>query len=376
MRETAVLVTLACLTSACAFTDVPLTLPTRGLDPTIPGGRGRQVIVVVPFSDARQIRQRCGMQKNGYNMDTADAICQSDPNAWFAQLLADELRASGFSVLDDEAEHRPTALRIEGSLIKIFVEPVIGFWSGSLEADLSVKLRVTTQTGLEAERTFFVKGWKGGAQVLHVAGLPDRVAARDGGDPRRDGERDPRADGPLSAAGTAQHAGSRAGAARGGVAMKGLALGITCLLLPILGGCARHFVVERSAGRIDGERSISTNSDTGWTVRHEPAAPPSAGHSAVYRNVLSKSRAAPLRAEAAKQLGELLADDEESVLGPEHRHEPRESGRQASRPQSVGEDLRCATAGREGWKRIGRAGPGQGLPARPGRDQDHPVAVG
>ena len=165
MRETAVLVTLACLTSACAFTDVPLTLPTRGLDPTIPGGRGRQVIVVVPFSDARQIRQRCGMQKNGYNMDTADAICQSDPNAWFAQLLADELRASGFSVLDDEAEHRPTALRIEGSLIKIFVEPVIGFWSGSLEADLSVKLRATTQTGLEAERTFFVKGWKGGAQV-------------------------------------------------------------------------------------------------------------------------------------------------------------------------------------------------------------------
>jgi len=165
MRETAVLVALTCLASACAFTDVPLTLPTSGLDPTIPGGRGRQVIVVVPFSDERQIRERCGMQKNGYNMDTADAICQSDPNSWFAQLLADELRASGFSVLDDDAEHRPTALRIEGSLIKIFVEPVIGVWSGSLEADLSVKLRVTTQTGLEAERTFFVKGWKGGAQA-------------------------------------------------------------------------------------------------------------------------------------------------------------------------------------------------------------------
>ena len=35
-------------------------------------------------------------------------------------------------------------------------------WTGSLEADLSVKLRVTTQTGLDAERAFFVKGWKGG----------------------------------------------------------------------------------------------------------------------------------------------------------------------------------------------------------------------
>ncbi|HEY8155979.1 MAG TPA: hypothetical protein VII72_17755 [Myxococcota bacterium] len=165
MRETAVLVALGLVASACAFTDVPLTLPTRGLDPTIPGGMGRQVIVVVPFTDEREIRERCGMQKNGYNMDTADAVCQSDPNAWIAQLLADELRATGFRVLDDRAEHRPTALRIEGTLIKIFVEPVIGFWSGSLEADLSVKLRVATQTGLEAERTFFVKGWQGGAQM-------------------------------------------------------------------------------------------------------------------------------------------------------------------------------------------------------------------
>jgi len=53
--------------------------------------------------------------------------------------------------------------------------------------------------------------------------------------------------------------------------MKGLALSVACLALLILGGCARHFVVERNAGRIDGERSISTNSDTQWTVRHEPA---------------------------------------------------------------------------------------------------------
>ncbi len=65
-------------------------------------------------------------------------------------------------MLEPGAETRPGALRLEGSLLKIFVEPVIGAWSGSLEADLSVKLRATSETGLEAERTFFVKGWKGG----------------------------------------------------------------------------------------------------------------------------------------------------------------------------------------------------------------------
>ena len=162
MREIRLLLILASLSSACAFTDIPLTLPTQGLEHTISGGRNRQVIVVVPFSDAREITNRCGMQKNGYNMDTADAVCQSDPNAWIAQLIADELRASGFSVLEEGAEHRPGALHVEGSLLKIFVEPVIGAWTGSLEADLSLKLSATTETGLEAERTFFVKGWKGG----------------------------------------------------------------------------------------------------------------------------------------------------------------------------------------------------------------------
>jgi hypothetical protein len=161
MHRIAALLALGWFSSACAFTNIPLTLPTQGLTPTIPGGKGRQVIVVVPFLDERGI-ERCGMQKNGYNMDTADAVCQSDPDAWLARLLADELRASGFSVLEQTAEHRPGALRIEGSLTKLFVEPVLGAWTGSLEADLEVTLRATTETGLEARRKFFVKGWKGG----------------------------------------------------------------------------------------------------------------------------------------------------------------------------------------------------------------------
>lgn len=153
---------LALLASGCAFTPIPLTLPTRGLEETIPGGRSRQVVVVQPFADQRPVRERCGMQKNGYNMDTAPAVCQSPPDAWIAKLLADELRASGFTVLGPDHPSRPTALRIDGTLLQLFVEPVLGAWSGSLEADLSVKLRATTISGLEAERTFFIKGWKGG----------------------------------------------------------------------------------------------------------------------------------------------------------------------------------------------------------------------
>lgn len=166
-REVVLLVSVALLSSACAFTNISLTLPTKPLASSVPGGNGRQVIVVVPFADQR-LTKRCGMQKNGYNMDTADAVCQADPGTWIAEVLARELRASGFEVLGADAPHKPGALRVEGSLAKLFVEPVIGAWSGSLEADLFVKLRVSSETGLEAERGFFVKGWQAG-QVLSLS---------------------------------------------------------------------------------------------------------------------------------------------------------------------------------------------------------------
>ena len=47
---------------------------------------------------------------------------------------------------------------------------------------------------------------------------------------------------------------------------------ITCCVAPLLlASCSRHFVVERDEGRVDGARSIATNSDTAWTIHTEPA---------------------------------------------------------------------------------------------------------
>lgn len=172
-REFPLLMAVALLSTSCAFGTMKLELPRKGLDKTIRGGNARQVIVVMPFMDRRD-RRRCGMKKNGYNMDTADVVCTTLPTRWFAELLATELRASGFVVLSEEDEHRPGALKIEGELLQLFVEPLIGAWSGSTETDLSVELTATTETGLVAKRTFFVKGWKGGvmaftAQPFHTS---------------------------------------------------------------------------------------------------------------------------------------------------------------------------------------------------------------
>jgi hypothetical protein len=144
--------------AGCALSEVRLKPPPSGLKTPIPGGKQRQVIVTVPFSDAREIKARCGMQKGGYGNETASAVCQGDPAEWIAAFLAGELKASGFTVLPTEDGARDSALRIEGVLLKIFAEPVVGFWSTTVETDLNVRLVATSRTGLRAERTFFVKG--------------------------------------------------------------------------------------------------------------------------------------------------------------------------------------------------------------------------
>lgn len=107
------------------------------------------------------------MQKNGYNMDTADAVCDEQPARWIAELLARELAEAGFRVVRSSED--AAAVKVEGRLVQLFVEPVIGVWTGSLEADIGVHLRVTSLNGLDARRRFFAKGIRGG-QLFSVEG--------------------------------------------------------------------------------------------------------------------------------------------------------------------------------------------------------------
>ena len=157
-QRSLVLLAVLVIASGCALVDVNLKAPESGLGKPIPGGNQRQVVVVIPFQDDRQNRTRCGVQKGGYGNETAVAVCQGDPAEWIASFLARELTASGFTVLRSADGARDTALRIEGVLLQIFAEPVVGFWSTTVETDMRVKLIATSRTGLQAERSFFSKG--------------------------------------------------------------------------------------------------------------------------------------------------------------------------------------------------------------------------
>lgn len=148
---------LVLVASGCAFSDVRLQLPTS--EPThLSGGDQRQVLVVAPFADERAAKNRCGMQKNAYNVDTASALCTPEPPKWIADLLATQLRSAGFVVVLQGVAAKPGALVVNGALLKFFVEPVIGFTSITLETDVQIRLTVTSASGLLAERTFFSKG--------------------------------------------------------------------------------------------------------------------------------------------------------------------------------------------------------------------------
>lgn len=147
----------AAVLAGCASRDVPLDLPSVSLDRPVAGGNGRHVVVVFPFADERADPGRCGMRTNVFDQDSADAVCRSAPNEWLAAILAAELRASGFTVLRAVDEAPAGTLRIEGTLLQFFVESLR---PGTVEADLSVRLHVTSANGLDATRTFFDKGWK------------------------------------------------------------------------------------------------------------------------------------------------------------------------------------------------------------------------
>jgi hypothetical protein len=150
---------VALCASGCALTNMTLDTPVHArVTQATTIGDGREIALVVPFVDARSTPKRCGMKKNGYNMDTADILCAEPPNQWLAALLAEELRKAGFHVATDPGQVGPGALRLEGTLTQFFLEPDVGMFTFSPEADIELRLTATAPSGLNAERRFYSKG--------------------------------------------------------------------------------------------------------------------------------------------------------------------------------------------------------------------------
>jgi hypothetical protein len=147
------------MTGGCAFADITV-MPPRPETLAQPSdlGRGREVVLQMPFADQRPFPSRCGMQKNGYNMDTATVNCTVPPPLWLSQALAQGLVSAGFRVRTSPEAQQASSVRVDGAVLQFFAEPVVGAFSASPEADISVKLLLTSPSGLRAERVFYLKG--------------------------------------------------------------------------------------------------------------------------------------------------------------------------------------------------------------------------
>jgi len=150
------LATLGCASEQ--FPMAPLQLPDAVPLEPLSGGEGRQIALAIPFSDERADRERCGNNKSSHTGNWRGFRCEGeDLGFWIAMQLAGQLSAAGFEVVTDGSTTSPRSLRIEGTLQRLFVEPVVGLWSISIECDLQLSLVASTAGGLKAERTFFAK---------------------------------------------------------------------------------------------------------------------------------------------------------------------------------------------------------------------------
>jgi hypothetical protein len=147
--------------SGCAFTQVDVE-PPAAQDLNVPSrlGRGRDVIVDIPFDDKRADRGRCGTQKNTYNMETANVVCKIPPAEWVAHALATGLQRAGFHVLvlAGRQPSAPSTVLVHGEVTQFFVEPKVNAFTVAPEADIGVRLVVSSPSGLLAERRFYFKG--------------------------------------------------------------------------------------------------------------------------------------------------------------------------------------------------------------------------
>jgi len=60
-------------------------------------------------------------------------------------------------MVTDPAKATPAALRIDGVLLQFFLEPAIGAVTFTPEADIELTLVASSQSGLYAERRFYLK---------------------------------------------------------------------------------------------------------------------------------------------------------------------------------------------------------------------------
>jgi hypothetical protein len=154
--RTVLALALSCGPLGCALTPARVVLKGDPAGVTLEGGAGREV-VVFPATDARSETARCGVKRNTYGAETANAFCKPEASTWLVELVLRGLNQAGFRPVTLLTAQTPDPLRLRLRLERLFIDPDPGFTTVTLTADVHVGVTADTASGLVATRSFFVQ---------------------------------------------------------------------------------------------------------------------------------------------------------------------------------------------------------------------------
>ena len=153
--EVLIILILGAEIAGCAYSDITVPMPPVAGTSLYSGGADRPVVVPA-FVDKRPDQRRIGMRTSSRKEYIGNVLPAMNVNEWLGARLGHELKSAGFQLVAEGDNAK--ASRIQGFTRKLFIEPVVGWFSGDVETDLSILIHVSRPDGLEAERRYFVKG--------------------------------------------------------------------------------------------------------------------------------------------------------------------------------------------------------------------------
>jgi uncharacterized lipoprotein YajG len=112
-------------------------------------GRGQTFVVTV--EDARNDKNRIGIKKNGYGMETANIYADGSVDTWLRDSFAATLVDAGYKPASAEM---PATWRMRLRVLDVFTENTPQAWDVQYGARVSVELVVTTTDGRTWARRF------------------------------------------------------------------------------------------------------------------------------------------------------------------------------------------------------------------------------
>jgi len=128
------------LLSGCALTraSIPLSYVPQTDVSKVPGAD--KVDVAVEVCDVRTIKDKVGVKKNGYGMEMAAIVSESDVPETVKKAIEVELENRGFHL----ATNNFTVL---AELSKFYNDFKIGFWAGDAKAEVTMNVEIKNPNG-------------------------------------------------------------------------------------------------------------------------------------------------------------------------------------------------------------------------------------